>query len=62
MLIKGSNSMIKTVKELKERLSRLQEDAQIQIGDGYRLKDINNITKVINMDTNIGLFVINIKD
>jgi len=54
--------MIKTVKELKERLSRLQEDAQIQIGDGYRLKDINNITKVINMDTNIGLFVINIKD
>ena len=54
--------MIKTVKELKERLSKLQEDAQIQIGDGYRLKDIDNITKVIDMDTNIGIFVINIKE
>lgn len=66
--------MIKTVKELKEELQKIPDNAKIQIGykfkiirDGnvserYESKNIENITKVIDIDTNKGYFIINVKD
>lgn len=63
-----------TVKELKESISKLPDNAKIQIAynfkvntlygmsDRCQLKDIQDITKVIDMDTNMGYFVINSKN
>ena len=62
------------VEEFKSIISKLPDYAEIKVAykfqvdtlcgkrDRCLLKDVGNITKVINMDTNIGEFVINIKE
>jgi len=50
------------VKEHKQQLEHLSDNTDIQICVGHKLYQIDNITTVIDMDTNIGSFVINVKD
>lgn len=50
------------VKEHKQQLEHLADNTEIQICVGHKLYQIDDITTVIDMDTNIGSFVINVKD
>ena len=50
------------VKEHKQQLEHLSDNTDIQICVGRKLYQIDNITTVIDMDTNIGSFVINVKE
>ena len=50
------------VKKLKEQLQHLSNNTEIQICVGCKLYQIDDITTVIDMDTNIGSFVINVKE